>query len=116
MVKTAEELVTFGQGNVEALVKSGQVLANGMQTLTRQMAATAQASFEETLSTFNAIATARSVREAMDLQAALARSTIEKAMTQSGQVAESALKLTEQVVAPIASRFSLAVETFGRAA
>ena len=102
MVRTAEELVTFGQGNVEAVIKSGQVLANGMQTLTKQMAATAQASFEETMSTFKAIAAARSVREALDLQAALARSTMEKAMTQTGQVAESTLKLTEQVVARIA--------------
>jgi phasin family protein len=116
MVKTAEELVTFGQGNVEAVIKSGQALANGVQTLTKQMAATAQANLEETILTFKAIATARSVREALDLQAALARSTIEKAMTQSGHVAESTLKLTEQVVAPIASRLTLAVETFGRAA
>ena len=116
MVKTAEELVIFGQGNVEAVIKSGQVLATGVQMLTKQMAATAQANLEETISTLKAIATARSVREALDLQAALARSTIEKAMTQSGQVAESTLKLTGQVVAPIASRLTLAVETFGRAA
>ena len=80
------------------------------------MAASAQASLDEAMGTFRAIATARSVREAMDLQAALARSTLEQAMTQTGQVAESTLKLTEQVVAPIASRFTLAVETFGRPA
>ena len=116
MVKTAEEIVTFGQGNVEALVKSGQILATGMQDMTKQMAATAQASFDEAMGTFRAIASARSVREAMDLQAALARSTLEKAVTQSGQVAESTLKLAEQVVAPIASRFTLAVETFGKSA
>ena len=116
MVRTAEELVTFGQGNVEAFVKSGQVFAAGMQHLTKQMAASAQASLDEAMGTFRAIATARSVREAMDLQAALARSTLEQAMTQTGQVAESTLKLTEQVVAPLASRFTLAVETFGRPA
>jgi phasin family protein len=116
MVKTAEEIVTFSQGNVEAFVKSGQILAAGMQDITKQMAATAQASFDEAMGAFKAIATARSVREAMDLQTQLARSTVEKAMTQTGQVAETTMKLAEQVVAPLASRFSLAVETFGKAA
>ena len=113
-MKTAEEFVTFGQGNVEAFIRSGQILAAGMQNLTKHMAASAQASFDETVGTFKAIAAARSVREAMDLQAALARSTIEKAVTQTSQVAETTLKLTEQVVAPLASRFTLAVETFGK--
>ncbi len=113
-MKTAEEFVTFGQGNVEACIRSGQILATGMQNLTKHMAASAQASFDEAMGTFKAIAAARSVREAMDLQAALARSTIEKAVTQTSQVAETTLKLTEQVVAPLASRFTLAVETFGK--
>jgi phasin family protein len=113
-MKTAEEFVTFGQGNVEALVKSSQILMAGMQDLTKQMAASAQASFDEAFGTFKAIAAARSVREAMELQAGFARSALEKAMTQSGQVAETTLKLGEQVAAPITSRFSLAVETFGR--
>ena len=116
MVKTAEELVTFGQGNIEAFVKSGQAFATGLQAMSKQFAAHAQASIDETMSAFRAIATARSVREAMDLQAALARSTMEKAMTHSGQAAESALKLTEQVVSPLATRFTLAVETFGKPA
>jgi phasin family protein len=115
-MKTAEEFVTFGQGNVEAFVKSGQILIAGVQDLTKQVAASAQASFEEALGTFKKITSARSVREALDLQAGYARSTLEKAVAQSGQVAESTLKLTERVVAPIASRLSLAVETFGKPA
>ena len=113
-MKTAEEFVTFGQGNVEAFIRSNQILANGMQNLTKHMAASVQAGFDEAIGTFKAIAAARSVRDAMDLQAALARSTIEKAVTQTSQVAETTLKLTEEVVAPLASRFTLAVETFGR--
>ena len=46
-MKTAEELVTFSQGNVEAMVKSGQVWAAGMQDISKQIAANAQASFED---------------------------------------------------------------------
>ncbi len=111
-MKTAGQFVTFGQGNVEALVKSGQIFATGLQDLGKQMAANAQAAMDETMSTFRALTTVRSVKEAMDLQATLARSTIEKAVSQSGQVTETSFKLAEQAIAPIASRMTLAVESF----
>lgn len=115
-MKTAEEFVTFSQGNVEAFVKSSQILITGVQDLTKRLAASYQASFEEAFGTFKAITSARSVREAIDLQAGFARSSLEKAVAQTGQVAETTLKLAEQVAAPIASRFSLAVGTFGKTA
>lgn len=115
-MKTAEEIVTFGQGNVEALVKSGQIVATGLQDIGKLMAASAQASMEEAMSTFRALSGVRSMKEAIDLQATLARSAVEKTLTQSGQVAETSFKLAEQAMAPIASRVSLAVQSFGKAA
>ena len=36
-MKTAEELVSFGQGNVEALVKAGQIWAEGVQDLSKRL-------------------------------------------------------------------------------
>ena len=72
-MKTAEELVSFSQGNLEAILKSGQIWAAGMQDLSKQVAATAQASFDETMSTFKALTSVKSLKDAMDLQASLAR-------------------------------------------
>lgn len=115
-MKTAEDFLSFNQGNIEAFVKSGQIFATGLQDMTKMMAATAQASLDETMSTFRAMATVRSVKEAIDLQTTLARSTIEKAMSQGGQVAETTFKLAEQTMAPLTSRVTLAVESFGKAA
>ena len=115
-MKTAEQFITFGQGNVEALVKSSQIVATGLQDLSKQLAANAQATMDETMSTFRAMATVRSIKEAMDLQASLARSTFEKAMQQTGQLTETSFKLAEQAMQPIASRMTLAVESFKVAA
>ncbi len=114
-MKTAEEFVAFGQGNFEALVKSGQIWAAGMQDLGKQVAATAQAQFEETVSAFKAIAGAKSVKDALDVQATLARTTMEKALAESGRFTETSMKLTEQALAPVTARASVAVEKFGRA-
>ena len=115
-MKTAEELVTFSQGNVEAMVKCGQIWAAGVQDIGKQMAANAQASFEETMSTFKAMSSVKSLKDAFDLQASLARTTLEKTLAESGKLTDASMKLTEQALAPITARFSLAMEKFAKAA
>ncbi len=110
-MKTAEQFITFGQGNVEAMVKSSQIVASGLQDLSKQMAANAQAVVEESLSTFRAIAGVRSVKEVFDLQTSFARASLEKAMSQTGQITEASLKLAEQAYSPLAARATLAVES-----
>lgn len=115
-MKTAEELVSFSQGNLEAMLKSGQIWAAGVQDLSKQVAATAQASFDETMSTFKAMSSVKSLKDAMDLQANLARSTLEKTLAESGKLTDASFKLTEQAIAPITARVTLAVEKFAKSA
>jgi phasin family protein len=108
--------VSFSQGNLEALLKSGQIWAAGVQDLSKQVAATAQASFDETMSTFKAMTSVKSLKDAMDLQASLARATMEKTLAESGKLTDASFKLTEQAIAPITARVSLAVEKFAKSA
>ena len=112
----SEELVTFGQGNIEAITKASQIWAAGVQDLSKQVAATAQASFDESMSVFKSLGTVKSLKEAIDLQSSLARGALEKAMAESGKLTDASLKLTEQAFAPITARVNLAVEKFGKAA
>jgi phasin family protein len=116
MMKSTEDLVAFGQANLEAFVKSGQIWSAGVQELTKQMATSAKASFEESVSTFKAISTAKSVKEAIDLQSTFAKSALEKAMAESNKLTDASIKLTEQTLAPITARVTVAVETFGKSA
>ena len=115
-MQTAEQFVTFGQSNVEALVKSGQIFANGLQDISKLMAASAQATIDDAMSAFCAMSNVRSFKDATDLQATFARSAVEKALTQSNQVAETSFKVAEQALAPISGRLSAAMQSFGKAA
>jgi phasin family protein len=115
-MKTAEELVAFSQGNVEAIVKSGQVWAAGVQDISKQLAATAQSSFEESMTTFKALSSVRSLKDAFELQASFARTTMEKTLSESGRLTDASMKLTEQAIAPLTARVSLAVEKFAKPA
>ncbi len=113
---TAEELMTFGQGNVEAFVKSSQIWASGLQDLGKTVADSAQAQIEQTVSTFKALASVKSLREAAELQSTLARTAFEKAVADSGKITDASLKLAEQALAPITARMSVAAERFSRPA
>lgn len=113
-MKTAEELVSFGQGNLEAMVKSGQIWAAGVQDLSKQMAASAQAQVDQTMATLKALAAVKSLKEAIELQSSLARASVEKAVAETGKLTDASLKLAEQTWAPITARVSLVAERFGR--
>ena len=115
-MKSAEELVSFSQGNVEALMKCGQIWATGMQDLSKSFAATAQAQLDQTVSTWKALAGVKSIKEAMDLQTSLARSSVEAAVAETGKLTDASMKLAEQTMAPITARVTLAVEKFSRIA
>jgi phasin family protein len=115
-MKTAEDFVAFGQGNMEAVMKSSQIWAAGFQDLSKHFAATAQATFDETFSTFKALSGVKSFKDAFEIQSSFARSTLEKTMAESGKLTETSFKLTEQAMAPITARMTLAVEKFAKAA
>ncbi|HTR16561.1 MAG TPA: TIGR01841 family phasin [Acetobacteraceae bacterium] len=112
VTKVAEQLVSFSQGNLEAVVKSGQIWATGLQDLSKQVATQAQGSLDEGLSVIRALAGVKSLKEAIDLQTSFTRTAFEKALAESGRLTESSLKLAEQASAPLTARVSAAVEVF----
>lgn len=115
-MKSTEEFVSFGQGNVEAMMKSGQIWATGLQDLSKHFAATAQASMDETMATVKAMSAVKSLKEAMDMQSGLAKTALEKMMAESGKLTDASMKLAEQAMAPLTARVTLATEKFGRTA
>jgi phasin family protein len=112
VMKTAEQVTQFSQGNVEAVMKSSQILATGLTDMTKLMAANAKASMDETMSVFKAMSSVKSLKEAFELQSSFARTSMEKALSESGRLTEQSMKLAEQAFAPISARVNAAVETF----
>lgn len=115
-MKTAEDFVAFSQDNVEAFVKASQIWTTGLQDLSKHVVASAKESLDESIATFKAISTAKSLKDAFDLQAAYARSAMEKTLAESGKLTDASFKLTEQALAPLTARVTVAVEKFAKAA
>ena len=113
-VKTSEELLAFSQGNLEAFVKATQIYATGSQDLSKHLAASSKETIEESVAFGKSLMGVKSVKEAVDLQTGFTKSSIEKAVAESNKLTDATVKLTEQAIAPITARISLAVETFGK--
>jgi len=114
--KVAEDMMAFSQGNIEACMNASQIWFAGVQDISKQVAAHAQAQMQETIAAMKAFGGVKSVREVVDLQASLSRSTIEKTMAETSRLADASIKLTEQSVAPITARMTLAMDKISRAA
>jgi phasin family protein len=56
----------------------------------------------------------KSVKEAVDLQSSFAKTSIEKAVSETSKITDATVKLAEEAIAPLTARMSLAVEKFGK--
>lgn len=114
--KSAEDAVEFGRGNFEAFTKATQAYVTGLQDLSRQAFAVAQGFGEQAVENAKALASVKSLKEAADLQAGFVRTSLEKSVAETTKLNEAAFKLAEQASAPIAARWTLAVEKFTKSA
>ncbi|MDE2240452.1 MAG: phasin family protein [Rhodospirillales bacterium] len=114
-MKTSEDMLTFSQGNMEAFMKASQIYAAGFQDISKHVAASSKASIEDTVAFSKSLMGVKSIKEAVDLQAGFARSSLEKAVAESNKLTDVSVKLAEKTMAPLAARVTLAVEAFGKA-
>jgi phasin family protein len=114
LYKSAEDVVEFGRGNFEAMTKATQAYVAGMQELSRQAFAVAQGFGEQAVENAKALSSVKSVKEAADLQASFARTAVEKTISETTKLNEAAFKLAEQASAPLAARWTLAMEKFAK--
>jgi phasin family protein len=112
MTKTTEQVASFSQGNVEAIMRSGQVWAAGCQAISKTIASTAQAHLDQTMSLWKALISVRSLKEAMELQASLPHTSFETAFAEAGKLTDASTKLVKETMAPITEHITLSAEKF----
>ena len=115
-VTAAEKALAFGRGNVDALLRSSQILIAGSQDLSKRVISVGQERFDAGVAGFKALAGAKSFDEAVKLHSDLARSTVEKTVAETISLTEASLKLVEDATAPLTARVNEAVEVLRPAA
>jgi hypothetical protein len=81
-----------------------------MQDLGRQYATAVQGLAQHAFESGRALAGARSLQDAVALQASLSRASVERALVEAAKLRHAALRVTGRVHAPLLDRASAAVE------
>jgi phasin family protein len=89
-------------------------MAVGFQDLGKQVFAVTQALTDHAMESAKALAAVKSLKEAADIQAAFAKASMERSMSEATKLQEATLRMAEQAYAPLTARMTLAAEKFGK--
>ncbi|GGY94452.1 phasin family protein [Novosphingobium colocasiae] len=104
------EVSDFTKGNVEAIIESGKILAEGVQGLGTEIVSESRSAFETMTGDIKELAAAKSPTDFFKLQGDLMRKNFDSAVAYGSKSSETMLKLASDVIAPISGRVSLAME------
>ena len=110
----ARDAAAFGQDNLKAVAHSAQLYVQGAQDVSRQAFSFAEALNAQAIAGVKALAGAKSLREAAEVQARLARSAFERAANEGPKLQQASLQVTERALAPLAERAKAAVAQVSR--
>jgi len=108
--KASNEAIAFGRGNLEAMTQATQAYLAGMQAISRQYVASVQGFTQHAIEGAKTLAGVKSLKDAMAVQASLTRVSIERALGEGAKLQQAALKVTEQVYAPLTHRTTEVLE------
>ena len=111
-----QDVVEFQKGNLEALVESGKILANGMQDMGRTYVEEAKSAAETVQDDVKKMAAIKSPTELFQLQGEIVRRNFDAMVSTTSKNTEAMLKLANEAFAPLSSRMSLAAEKVRKAA
>lgn len=109
-----EDAFSFGQANVEAVFAAGSILSQGLQDIGQAVAALARESLEETAALSQQMLTARSLKDAVDLQASLFRSGFGRLLAEGPRLTDLSVRLAELAFKPINARITASMDVLAK--
>lgn len=104
------EASDFTKGNVEAMMESGKIFAEGMQSFGSEMVTEGRSAFETMSGDIKELAAAKSPTDFFKLQGDMVRKNFDTAVATSSKNSEAMLKLMSDAFAPLSGRVSMAME------
>lgn len=104
------EVTEFTKGNVEAVMESSKIFAEGVQGLGSELVAEGRSAFETITADIKELAAVKSPTDFFKIQGDLLRKNFDSAVAYSSKNSEAVLKLVSDTIAPISGRVSVALE------
>ena len=101
-----------GKENVEAMVRSGNIMAKGMETLGKEIMDFARVSIEGNVQATQAMFGAKTFQDMVALQSDHARKSMDQFLAEGAKLTELSVQVAGEAIAPIQVRVDLAVKQF----
>ncbi|QPH52885.1 phasin family protein [Pontivivens ytuae] len=108
MTKGFEEASSFGQENLDAMVKSGEIAAKAAEGFGNEVSSFTKRSFEESVAAAKDMASAKTMTELFEKQSAFAQSMFDGWMKQTTKMNEMMMAAAKDVSAPMGERMTAA--------
>ena len=112
----SSEATEFAKGNVEAMVESGKIFSEGVQSLSKTYVDEAKSAFETMTADMKEIAAIKSPTELFQLQGKLARRNFDTMVAFGSKSSETIVKLANDSAAPLSGRMSMAADKIAKVA
>lgn len=112
----AGDLVEFNKANIEAMIESGKIVAEGVQGLGKDYVEDVKSAYEVFTADMKQFASIKSPTDLFQLQGELARRNFDAAVEFGSKNTEKMVKIANDAVAPISNRVSVAAEKLTKAA
>ncbi|APE29352.1 phasin family protein [Aurantiacibacter gangjinensis] len=110
------EMTDFAKGNVEAVVESGKVFAEGVQGMGQSFADEAKTAYETATADLKSMAGVKSPTELFQLQGQIMRRNFDAMVAATSKTTDATMKLANDVMAPISGRVNVAAEKMSKVA
>ncbi|WP_376958435.1 phasin family protein [Azospirillum sp. A26] len=114
VLKSYDELTVLTKENVDALVKSGTVVAKGAEEAGKQVAAFTQSSLEKSVSNAKALMAVKTIQELVELQKAYTKASLDAFVSESTKLQELTVKVANEALAPLNARVNATVEVLSK--
>ena len=108
--KGLEGLTTFGQDNVDALVKSSEIAAKAAEGIGTEISAYSKKAFEDGVAAAQDFASAKTMTELFEKQTSYAQTAFEGFVSQATKMNEIYVAAAKDITAPLGARVSAATE------
>lgn len=112
VLKAYDDMAALNKDGVDAYVSAGNILAKGMEELSKSMFAFAQASAEANVATAKALMGAKTVNDVFTIQAEFARTQFDTMVAESTKMSEYGLKVANEAFEPLQAQANATVEKF----
>jgi phasin family protein len=109
-MKAYEDAAKFNKENLDAYVAASTVYAKGVESVAKTWAAFAQETFEASANVAKAVLGAKTLKEAVEIQADFAKTTFDKFVAEGTKTSEASIKVANEALEPISARVNVAVE------